>query len=338
MDAARGLSSGWRNVPRRAASTLGLTLFVFASLLTFPNALPWMVAAWLAWHAALVVRGRRSWLPLACCGLVLLAKNPATLPGLGALLAAMAVACVLICRVESAERKNPQHPRRGSRLATLAIAWTLLAAGWTLFALDWWGIGRARQASLDGRPIVLLGDSLTADMPPEGSYADHLQTLVSPPVINLGVPGITTSKALKILPDVIAARPQVVVVELGGHDFLKNRSREETRANLERIIVEIQAAGAAVVLVETPRALIRDPYRGLERELARRHGLVLVPDTPVRRLVLQNRYSPLDVVFPNSRLSEDGIHPNARGNRLLAEWVAGALRRLYGPAVEKWGV
>ena len=329
MDAARKSPSGWRGIARRAAVTLCLTLFVFASLLTFPNALPWMVAAWLAWHVALVVRGGRSWLPLAGCGLVLLAKNPALLPGLVAQIGAMGVAC------GSTELVNFNFRWGRGRQAMLAIAWTILAVGWTLFAVDWLGIGRVERAVLDGRPIVLLGDSLTAEMPPEGSYADHLQTLVSRPVINLGVPGITTSKALTILPDVIAARPQVVVVELGGHDYLRNRTREETRANLERIIVEIQAAGAAVVLVEMPRGLIRDSYRGVERELARRHGLVLVADTPVRRLVLQNQYSPLDVVCPNSRLSEDGIHPNALGNRLLAEWVAGALRGLYGPAVEK---
>src|SRR5688572_21751601 len=91
----RNAPSGWRNLARRAAITLGLALFVFASLLTFPNALPWMVAAWLGWHVALVLRGRRSWLPLAGCGAVLLAKNPPPLPGVAALIGAAGIACLL---------------------------------------------------------------------------------------------------------------------------------------------------------------------------------------------------------------------------------------------------
>lgn len=321
MTATDTAPSTGRVILRRAVRTLVLAVFVFASLLTFPNALPWMVAAWVGGHAWLVLRSRRSWLPLAGCAAVLLAKNPPWLPGVGLLIVAVGVAGLLARGGRETGQEHRRDRRRGVRVG-------VLAAGWTIFALDWWAIGRTEQTPFDGRPIVLLGDSLTADMPPYGSYAEHLQTLVEPRVFNFGRPGITTTQAIEILPEALAARPQVVVVELGGHDYLNGRSREETRANLERIVAEGQAAGAAVVLVEVPRGLIRDPYRGLERELARRHGLALVPDTSLRRLVLQSRYSPLDAVWPAARLSEDGIHPNRQGNRLLAEHVAAAIGRV----------
>jgi hypothetical protein len=34
-------------------------------------------------------------------------------------------------------------------------------------------------------------------------------------------------------------------------------------------------------------------------------------------------------------LTDDGIHPNAAGNQVLAEHVTRALERLYGPAILK---
>ena len=39
-----------------------------------------------------------------------------------------------------------------------------------------------------------------------------------------------------------------------------------------------------------------------------------------------------DLVAAGTRLSDDGLHPNARGNRVLAEYVADTLR-MYGPGV-----
>jgi lysophospholipase L1-like esterase len=34
---------------------------------------------------------------------------------------------------------------------------------------------------------------------------------------------------------------------------------------------------------------------------------------------------------------DDGLHPNERGNRLIAERVAAALERMYGPAIRREG-
>ncbi len=157
---------------------------------------------------------------------------------------------------------------------------------------------------------------------------------MSLPVRDLSYPGITSGQALSILPRLVAANPQMVVIELGGHDYLKGLGRTATRQNLEKIVDAARSIGAEVILMEIPRGFIIDEFDGLERQMARQEALELVPDTAIRKLVLWSPAAPPGMwVRPEHRLSDDGLHPNARGNRVLAEYVADALERIYGPAV-----
>ena len=88
------------------------------------------------------------------------------------------------------------------------------------------------------------------------------------------------------------AKPQAVIIELGGPDYLKGHSRAATADNLKKIIDACQSVGADVVLMELPRGFITDPFCGLERELARQYDLELIADTSIRNLVLWSAYSP----------------------------------------------
>jgi lysophospholipase L1-like esterase len=179
---------------------------------------------------------------------------------------------------------------------------------------------------------------MTSMGPPEGGYPELLAELVAVPVVNLGQPGITTQKALGLLDRVVRADPQVVVLELGGNDFVEfqGKNRQIVAGNLERIIVACRERGAEVILMEVPRGYFSDPYWGLERELARKYRLELVPDTAIRRLLLSSPAMPPGQWSSGPYLTQaDGLHPNARGNRLLAEYVAAALERLYGPAIRR---
>ncbi len=129
------------------------------------------------------------------------------------------------------------------------------------------------------------------------------------------------------------ANPQVVVIELGGHDFLHGRSRAATKKNLQRLITACREMDAEVVLMEIPRGFITDPFAGLERDLARENDLELVPDSAIRQLVLWSPVSPPGMWMPNSHLSDDGIHTNARGDTFVARYVANALERMYGSPI-----
>jgi lysophospholipase L1-like esterase len=159
------------------------------------------------------------------------------------------------------------------------------------------------------------------------------QRQLSVPVVDLSQAGITSTEALRRLPELSGANPQAVVIELGGHDFLRGRSRAEARANLQRFVEATLAAGATPILMEIPRGFIVDPYAGVERDLAREYDLELISDTPIRELVLWSPHAPPGLWTGGPYLSQDGLHPNARGNEHLAKTALDALQRVFGPDI-----
>ncbi|HVC92604.1 MAG TPA: GDSL-type esterase/lipase family protein [Pirellulales bacterium] len=314
---------------KRIARLLASIALIVGSLLTFPAGVPTMIALWLAVHTALAWQGRAGWLPLAGCAVVIVVKRFDWPPGLWLLLAAMIVVGLLGRQV-----------RHMSALPQRRLTWvmtSLLWLAWLEMAWEWHRDTHADHsvAPLDGRPVVCLGDSLTRN-PPGGDYPAALAKLLTVPVVNLGRPGITSQKALALLPDLEKKRPQVVVIELGGNDFInddsaiKTDSRAALKQNLERFILAARELRAEIVLFEVPRGFITDPYAGLERELAREYDLELVADTAVRNLVLYSPSGPIGVWTGGPYLSDDGLHPNARGDAYLAKRVAERLAGMYG--------
>jgi lysophospholipase L1-like esterase len=310
---------------RRLLTIVGVTLAVLVSLLTFPAALPWMVAAWLIGHTMMVCRGRAAWVPLGLCLIIVAVKRPYWSPPL----VVLAIFSVLVGGVNLLVGKRfAASGQRRWAWGGAALLWGL----WMVTAVGWVRTSHCRrQVVLDPtRPVACIGDSLTSGVRPHGGYPADLERLLAVPVVNLGQPGITADQALDLLPKLLDANPQAVVVELGGHDFLRGRTRDATRSHLEAIIAASQSAGAEVILMEIPRGFMVDPYGGLERELARTQGLELVPDSAIRSLVLWSPHAPPGMWTDGPHLSDDGLHPNAHGNRHLARRVADALRRMYG--------
>ncbi|WP_428303760.1 GDSL-type esterase/lipase family protein [Lacipirellula sp.] len=294
------------------------------SLLTFPAAIPWMIAAWLALHTWAAWNGRPSWAPLVIAFTVVAAKRPDWSVSLLTLMATMG----------GVVAAGWLHAWR-SPLSRRSIVWgstALLWAAWAWFAWDYAAASHvSRRLALSDRPVVCMGDSLTAF-----GYPKLLAERLAVPVIDLSVSGSSTVDSLKLLGRMREARPQTVVIELGGHDFLQGSSRDATADNLRQLIDAAEAVGANVLLVEIPRGFIVDWFDGLERELAREYDLELISDTAIRQLVLWSSSMPPGTwVDVSARLSDDGLHPNARGNAYLAECVAAALAKMYGPQILK---
>ncbi len=288
-----------------------------------------MVAVWLAVASVAIRWSRAAWLPLAACLVVLVIKRPDWSPGLNVLAASMAgVAAILFWR------RNTD----GLTMVWRRVALVFIGVLWALWSVALWesyaGTHPTVADRLDpSRPIVCLGDSLTTGLSDVEAYPLYLQQLVSVPVLNFGRAGITARDALKHLPAALATHPQVVVVELGGHDFLRGYGRESARASLVEIIEACRAAGAAVVLIEIPRGFITDSFSGMERELARKYDLELIPDTAIRMLVVRSPAIPVVGGLTEPHLSDDGLHPNVAGAHYLAESVYRSLLRMYGPSI-----
>jgi lysophospholipase L1-like esterase len=327
---------------------VALCLVVAAALLTFPNAIPWMIAFWLGWYSVAVVRGRRGWPPLALGAAIVLVKGVPPAPGL--IMLAVVTAAALAAGVMARQTGQPKWTKRLSR-AGLLILWL----AWMAMAADWHAATRCnhRVGLHPTRPVVCLGNSLTSMGPPQGGYPEHLAKMLSVPAVNLGESGINTTQAVAALPRLVAANPQVVVIELGEHDFLQEcqrledqglvakltaflhgRARRSTQENLQKLIDACRGLGAEVVLVEMPRGYMFDLFFGLERQLARENDLELIPDTMIRRLLLSSPTLPPGKWLGGPFLTEpDGVHPSPLGNDLMARYVAEALERLYGPKI-----
>jgi lysophospholipase L1-like esterase len=162
-----------------------------------------------------------------------------------------------------------------------------------------------------GSTIVCFGDSLTSGYGAgEGEdYPADLGHLVALPVINSGVAGDTTRDALdRLEADVLEQNPRLVIITLGGNNFLKHVPKEETLANMGEIIDKITAKGAMVVWATVKTSLFGDSYQQDFADLAKRKRIVLIPNI-------------LKGILFDPRYKFDEIHPNSAGYRLMAERI-----------------
>lgn len=195
-----------------------------------------------------------------------------------------------------------------------------------LAALAWllWPSKYSKVANLQSRGtnIIAFGDSLTAGYgaSPGEDYPSRLSALTGASIINAGVSGDTTESALaRIDKDVLAQNPRIVIVGLGGNDFLRGVNIATTEANLRTIIRKIHDAGAMVVLLGFTFPSFSANYEEMYAKVAGDERCLLIP-----RL--------LHGIITDPKLKSDEIHPNAAGYQLMAERVAGPLQKLMKKA------
>jgi acyl-CoA thioesterase-1 len=204
---------------------------------------------------------------------------------------------------------------------SLAIGGAVLAA-----ALVWliWPSKYSRVADLDsaGSNIIAFGDSLTAGYGASAGedYPSRLSLLIGSTVINAGVSGDTTQDALARLDtDVLARDPRIVIVGLGGNDYLRSIPISATEANLRSIIRKIHDAHAMVVLLGFRFPSLNVNYEDMYDRVASEERCLVVPKV-------------LSGILTDPSLKSDEVHPNARGYQLIAERVAGPLQKLIRKA------
>jgi len=171
-----------------------------------------------------------------------------------------------------------------------------------------------QNAVASDHTILVLGDSLSAALgirPEQGWVALLAQRLQAQgygyQIVNASVSGETTSGGLERLPRALQLhQPGTVILELGANDGLRGLPVDETRENLAHMVRLSQAAGARVLLVGMrippnygPR--YTEQFARMFPELANQYHLPLVP------FLLEK------VALDPTRMQQDGMHPNARG-------------------------
>lgn len=203
----------------------------------------------------------------------------------------------------------------------LGVAFALLAlplgAYWLLSSS---GPSHVTNYPSSGVDIIAFGDSLVVGVgATKGQdFVSLLQNKVGQPIANLGVGGNTTADGLSRLGQLDAYRPKVVLLLLGGNDYLRKVPPEETFANLARIIEDIQGRGAIVVLLGVRGGLLSDKYDERYEALAESYRTAYVSDV-------------LDGLFGRSQYMSDHIHPNDAGYAIIADRIAPVLAPLIKP-------
>lgn len=168
-----------------------------------------------------------------------------------------------------------------------------------------------------GEQIIAFGDSITAGagVGPQAAYPSLLSQTLGLPVVNLGRNGDTTETALnRLQQDVISADPWLVIVGLGGNDFLRQVPLAQTEQNLREIVTRLQQQGAIVVVLGMNVYPFNGDYEALYQRVATETQAHLIPG------VLEG--------LNDTRYLYDQIHPNQAGHQILANRVAEGLQPL----------
>ena len=174
------------------------------------------------------------------------------------------------------------------------------------------------KGEIGSQTIICFGDSLTygTGAGQDMDYPSQLSKMIGKPVINAGVSGNTSARALQRLErDVLSESPDLVLITLGGNDLKNGVATEVAFDNLKTIVESIQETGARVIIGGL-RFPMRD--RGFGRayqELADESGAVLIPNI-------------FKGIMGNRQLMNDPIHPNDAGYKIIAERFYEAILQL----------
>jgi acyl-CoA thioesterase I len=227
------------------------------------------------------------------------------------------------------KKASQEPPRRAKSLCADAYR-AFRAAIQALFALmstiAFLSSGAA-AARAEPLRLVAFGDSLTAGylLPAEAAFPAQLERRLRADgfdvkVANAGVSGDTTTGGLARLNFSLGDKADLVILELGANDMLRGVDPKITRGNLERIVAQIEARRAAVLLAGMRASNNYGPdykaeFDAIFPDLARARGLPLYPFF-------------LEGVAGDRALSmPDGLHPTAEGVARIVEGIAPLVER-----------
>jgi lysophospholipase L1-like esterase len=205
---------------------------------------------------------------------------------------------------------------------------------------DWPALARYREANAglaapakDEKRVVFMGDSITDFWKLAGYFP-------SKPYINRGISGQTTPQMLvRFRPDVIALKPQVVVILAGTNDIAGNTGPmtiEAIEGNLASMFELARASDIRVVIASV--LPVSDYAKNTEdkpiNQTARRPPeKIIALNEWIKEYATRNGLTYLDYFsamvdekgFLKQELSDDGLHPNDKGYVVMQPLVEHAI-------------
>lgn len=172
------------------------------------------------------------------------------------------------------------------------------------------------------KKILIIGDSLTAGygIDKEDAFPAVLERKLHEnghknyQVINGGVSGSTTASGKSRLNWFLKSGPSILILALGANDGLRGLKLEQSKQNLEDIIIAAKAKNIKVVLggMQLPVNYgneYREEFQKMYQSLHKKHQITFIP------FLLK------DVGGRKELNISDGIHPNVKGHEIVAQNV-----------------
>jgi len=173
------------------------------------------------------------------------------------------------------------------------------------------------------KTVLIVGTSLTAGLglEQEDAYpallqrkADSLGLHVD--IVNAGLSGETSAGALRRIDWLLRGPADVVVIETGANDGLRGLNVDSTRANLQAILAKVKAARPAARILlaqmEAPPNLgakYTAAFSAMYQDVAKEAQVSVMP------FLLRG------VAGVTALNQQDGMHPNERGEQIVADNV-----------------
>ena len=176
--------------------------------------------------------------------------------------------------------------------------------------------------------ILFFGDSITAGygIDTKEAFPALIQQKIDSvgwnfKTVNAGLSGETSAGGLRRVDWMLRQPVSVFVLELGGNDGLRGIDLDVTKENLQKIIDKVEAkypeAKIVVAGMQVPPNLgpeYTEKFKEMYPALAETNDAGLIPFV-------------LDGVGRNPELMQnDGIHPNVKGHKVVAETVWDTLK------------
>lgn len=186
--------------------------------------------------------------------------------------------------------------------------------------------------------LLVLGDSLSAGY--QMAAKDSWPVLIEPKlqqvnpsinVINASISGDTTANGLARLPALLKQhQPDSILIELGANDGLRGYSPVMVRNNLNALITLTKQAGANAILMQ-----IKVPPNYGQRYS--KSFAKLYPEVSEEQKIPMIGFFLEQIILQPELMKEDGLHPKAQAQPLIADIVFAELKP-YLPGIDEQAV
>ena len=177
-------------------------------------------------------------------------------------------------------------------------------------------------ADKDHSILLIYGDSISAGygMDTEKQWSEELKKIlieekIGLTIINKSLSGETTGGGLSRLEKIIDnSKPSYILIELGGNDALRGYPPAKIKNNIEEMI-NLSIKKRVKVLLMQIRILpnygrrYQTSFESIYKEVSQENNIPLIP------------FMLNDIALNKEMMLDDGIHPNATAQPLIAKFL-----------------